>query len=506
MNSTVKLKMAKISKKFPGVKVLDDVTFEANSGEVTGLVGVNGAGKSTLMNILGGIFPPDEGEIYIDGEKIFFDSPEDADNKGIGFIHQELLFFSSMTVAENVYISHLFKNKVCPLFINKKLANEEAKKYLKMMGAEISPTSKLEYISPGERQVVEIARALAMGSEIIIFDEPTSSLSLNEKDKLFEVIKSLKKDGKTIIYISHFLNEIMEICDSFFVLRNGKINGQDKIKNITKDDIIRMIIGKAITLDKRKEKAAIARKSMLKVENIRSGNVLKDISFCLNEGEILGIWGLMGSGRTEIVRAMLGLDKIDSGEMYISENGEMKRISPRKLLGHCGYITENRIVDGLFLSQPIWKNITATSLKNCTSGIFNFLNIKKEFKISRNCIDLMKIITPSHITRVENLSGGNQQKVVFSKWLNKKARIYIMDEPTKGVDVGAKLEIHNLIKELAEGATSVLLISSEIEEMVSLSDRVLVLREGRIVGDITGREIKESRLMQMSLGGVSAVE
>ena len=503
MNNIAKLKMLKISKQFPGVRALDDVTFEAHSGEIVGLVGVNGAGKSTLMNILGGIYHPDEGEIYIDGEKNIFNSPKDAERKGISFIHQELLFFASQTVAENIFISHLFTNKAFPLFVSKKTANEEARKYLKVLGSEISPTSKIEDISVGERQVVEIARALAMGSEIVIFDEPTSSLSLKEKENLFKVINNLKKEGKAIIYITHFLDEIMEICDKFFILRNGKINGQGEIRDITKNDIIRMIIGKDIKYDKKSERT-ITKKPVLEVENIKSGKLLKDISFWLSKGEILGIWGLMGSGRSELVRAILGLDKIDSGRVYIRDNGRMNRISPKKLLYHCGYVTESRHADGLFLTQELWKNISVTSLKDYASKFLNFLNNKKEMEVSIKYIDLLKISTPSHLARVESLSGGNQQKVVFSKWLNRKASILIMDEPTRGVDVGAKLEIHNLIRQYAQEGTSMLLISSEIEEIVTLSDRVIVLRGGNIIGNITGSEINNANLMEMTLGEVKS--
>jgi len=500
-----KLKMLKISKQFPGVKALDNVDFVVNSGEIVGLVGVNGAGKSTLMNILGGIYQPDGGKFYIDGQMTVFNSPKDAENNGIAFIHQELLFFASQTVAENIFISHLFKSKVFPLFVSKRIANEETKKYLRILGSDINPISRMEDISTGERQVVEIARALAMRSEIVIFDEPTSSLSLKEKESLFKAIRQLKKEGKAIIYITHFLDEIMEICDKFFVLRNGKIHGQSDVKDIKKSDIIRMIIGKDIKYDKKLERT-VAQKPVLKVENLKSGNLLKNINFQLDKGEILGIWGLMGSGRTELLRAILGLDKIDGGRTYISVNGKMNRISPKQLLYYCGYITENRHADGLFLTQELWKNISVTSLKDYTSKFLNFLNNKIEMEIAIKYIDLLKIMTPSHTSRVESLSGGNQQKVVFSKWLNSRSRILIMDEPTRGVDVGAKLEIHNLIREFAQKGTSILLVTSEIEEMVTLSDRVLVLREGSIVRDVSGRDINNAKLMEMSLGEVNADE
>ncbi len=494
-----RLRMSGISKQFPGVKALDDVSFEAEGGQIVGLVGVNGAGKSTLMNVLGGIYHPDHGEIFIDGEKVVFHSAKDAERRGIAFIHQELLVFASQTVAENIFMSHLFTSRAFPLFVSKATANRETKKYLGMLGSDISPTARMEDLSVGERQEVEIARALAIGSEIIIFDEPTSSLSLKEKETLFKVVRTLKKEGKAIIYITHFLDEILEICDKFIVLRNGRIHGHGEIKDISKSDIIRMIIGKDIQYDK-KITGVIKDNPVLKVEKLKSGNLLKNISFHLNEGEILGIWGLMGSGRTELLRAILGLDRIDDGKTYVLENGKLRRIPPKQLLNHCGYITENRHADGLFLTQSVWKNISVTSLREYASRFFNFLNTKKEIETAAKYIDLLKIATPNHGTRLESLSGGNQQKVVFSKWLNRKAKILIMDEPTRGVDVGAKLEINNLVKELAQAGTSIILIASELEEMISLSDRVLVLRDGNFVADVRGSEISSSALMELSLG------
>ena len=491
-----KLQMSHITKQFPGVKALDDVSFEAKAGEIVGLVGVNGAGKSTLMNVLGGIYRPDEGDIFIDGNTVALHSPKDAGKNGIAFIHQELLYFESQTVAENIFISHLFKNKMLPFLVSKQSAIEATKKYLNMLGSQINPTARMEDISVGQRQEVEIARALALGSEIVIFDEPTSSLSLKEKEMLFKVIGKLKNEGKAIIYITHFLDEVMEICDKYVVLRNGKIHGSGEIADITKNEIIRMIIGKDIRYDKKIERT-ISEKPILKIENIKSGNLLNNISFHLNEGEILGLWGLMGSGRTELIRSILGLDRIDDGKTYIFDSGALKKVPQKQLLKYCGYITENRHADGLFLTESLWKNVSVTSLGDYTSKVFNFLNVKQD---SKKYIDLLKIATPSHLTKVESLSGGNQQKIVFSKWLNKKPKILIMDEPSRGVDVGAKLEINNLIRELAEQGTSTLLITSEIEEMVELSDRVLVLKEGSIVADLKGQDINNAMLMQMSLG------
>ncbi len=494
-----KLRMSGISKAFPGVQALDEVSLVGHAGEVIGLVGVNGAGKSTLMNILGGIYRPDSGEIRINGEVAALLSPKDADRHGIAFIHQELLFFASQTVAENIFIANLPSSRLLAIFVDKKAANEKAQTYLSMLGAEIKSTSRMEELSVGEKQIVEIARALATGSEIVIFDEPTSSLSVREKQGLFDIIRRLKSEGKTIIYISHFLDEIMELCDSFFVLRNGRVEGKGRIEDTTKNDIIRMVVGQdvgALQAHARPAKSA----PVLKVEHLQSGNLLEDISFELFEGEILGIWGLMGSGRTELIRAMLGLDPLDGGTVLYAEDGELRPIAPSLLLQHAGYVTESRHADGLFDAEPVWKNITATNLGAYVSGLWRFLDTRREANAASDFVRSMDIKTPDHTTAVKNLSGGNQQKVIFSKWLNKHPKLLILDEPTRGVDIGAKREIGNLIKSLAGEGTATLLITSEVEEMVQLCDRVLVLRDGTIVNAVDGRQIDEARLMAMALG------
>ncbi len=496
---TENLRMSHVSKSFPGVQALDDVSLIGHAGEMMGLVGVNGAGKSTLMNILGGIFPADSGEILVNGEPVQLRSPKDADRHGIAFIHQELLFFASQTVAENIFISNLPTSKMLPIFVDKAAAIEKAEIYLTMLGAGIKGTTRMEELSVGEKQIVEIARALATGAEIVIFDEPTSSLSVREKRNLFDIIRRLKSEDKTIIYISHFLDEIMELCDSFFVLRNGKVAGQGQVENTTKNDIIHMVVGQDVGALQAHARPA-KRMPVLKVEHLQSGSLLNDISFQLFEGEVLGIWGLMGSGRTELIRAMLGLDRINHGEISFAEDGELRPIKPNRLLQHCGYVTESRHADGLFDAEPVWKNITATNLGAYAKGLWRFLDTRREADTARDFIKSLSIKTLDHTTRVSNLSGGNQQKIIFSKWLHKRPKILILDEPTRGVDIGAKREIGNLITSLASEGTSTLLITSEVEEMVQLCDRVLVLRNGTIVNDVDGRHIEEATLMAMALG------
>jgi ABC-type sugar transport system ATPase subunit len=495
-----KLRMSAISKTFPGVRALDDVSFETRAGEIVGLVGVNGAGKSTLMNILGGVTQPDKGKIFIDEEEIAIPSPKEAARHGISFIHQEPQFFASQTVAENIFISHLFTNPRFPFIVDKKAANREARRHLETLGSGIEPKSEVGSLSVGERQIVEIARALAMGSEIVILDEPTSSLSFKEKETLFKVVGSLKREGKAIIYITHFLEEVLELCDKFVVLRNGQLHGQGAIKDVTKDDIVRLIIGRNVAV----ESAALRQVEgdvALKVEKIRSPQFSEDISFDMRRGEILGLWGLMGSGRTELVRAILGLDPIEGGSLFLAMDGSMVKIQPHKLLSHCGYITENRHADGLFLSQPVWINITATALARYVSKVLRFLNVGEELKAATSQIESLRIATgQGPYSRAETLSGGNQQKVILAKWLNRQPKVLLLDEPTRGVDVGAKMEISGLVRALARGGTSILLITSEVEEMVSLSDRVLVLRGGEIAGTVEGADVNNATLMRLALG------
>ena len=450
------LQMLNITKQFPGVKALDNVTLKADPGRILALIGINGAGKSTLMNILGGIHKQDSGTINIDENEVSFNNPKDSQRHGIAFIHQEPLFFSSMTVAENIYISKLFNSKI-PGLVDKKKANEEAKKYLNLLGScNINPRSKMEEISIGERQMVEIARALAKGANIIIFDEPTSSLSRNECESLFKVIRNLRQDGRTIIYISHFLDEIMVLCDDFMVLRDGKMSGTGHVADVQKNDLVRMIIGQDLEAMQKEKHTNTDQKVVFKVENIESGNLLKKVSFELREGEVLGLWGLMGSGRTELVRAMFGLDRVDGGEVYLNTNNILKKVRKSKFLQECGYVTENRHSDGLFLSMNIWQNCTAANLDSYAKNMFKIMNTKKEISETQTLIDALSIKVSSASMLAEQLSGGNQQKVIFSKWMNKKARILVLDEPTRGVDVGSKLEIHKIIRKLASQGTSIL--------------------------------------------------
>ena len=491
---TAKLHMEGVTKLFPGVKALDEVSITVRKGEVLGLVGVNGAGKSTLMNVLGGIYAPDGGYLEIDGRRADLRGPADAEEAGIAFIHQELLYFPTLTVAENMFISHLPSGSL-PFSVDKRAARARAQKALGQLGSNIRPSDRMETLSVGETQVVEIARAVAQGADIVIFDEPSSSLSIKEKEALFAMVRKLKAEGKAVIYISHFLEEIEELCDSFVVLRNGRLAGSGRVVETTRDQIVEMIVGEVVRgpVARRRREGGTAR---LGLHGIRRDGVLNGVDLEVKRAEVLGLWGLMGSGRTELIRSILGLDPMDGGKITL----EGAAVGHAGLLERTAYVTENRRTDGLFLREAVWKNISATTLEQFATGRMQVLDKGAEARTALSMIERLGIRTPDHNAQTANLSGGNQQKVVFAKWLNRQPEILILDEPTRGVDVGAKREIGELVGSLANAGSSVLLVTSEIEEMMALADRVAVLRGGVIAAEMRGDDISEQGLMAAAMG------
>lgn len=485
------LKMTSISKHFSGIYVLRNVTLEAYEGEAIALLGANGAGKSTLMNILGGVHLPDDGKILIGGLDASIRSTIDAEKRGIGFIHQELALCPTMSVAENIFISR-FPTKAG--VIHKKYIEEESRKVLERLGCSIDARKTIGELSAGDKQLVEIARALLSDARIIIFDEPTSSLAVKEKERFFDVINSLKKENKVIIYITHFLDEIFTVCERVQVLRNGKTTGTGFIKDVDHHDIIKLMIGD-VEIDAAKKRDAAERKEVaLRVSGLSRRDFLDSISFDLYKGEVLGLWGLMGSGRTELVRAVRGLDPVDEGTIELDTGGSLRKIAPSKTKKHIGIITENRRDDGLFLPLSVKENISIANLSALLSKNKLFMNRKKEEELSLRMVKTLNIIVTGINQTVGTLSGGNQQKAIFARWLGKRPSVLLMDEPTRGVDVGAKSEIHKLIKELAEEGFSILIISSEIEEIMELCDRSLIIRDGAIVKELPG-DASENDLM-----------
>jgi ribose transport system ATP-binding protein len=497
MDNKLSLELKHISKTFPGVKALNDVSFSAQPGKVCGIVGVNGAGKSTLMNILGGIHQPDDGgEIIIDGEKVVIATPKASTDLGIAFIQQEVQAFDTMNVFENVLAADLNKwRKKKGLGLDFKAMKKEAQIYLDTLDSHIDVEAPVFTLTVGDKQIIQIARALSQGGRILLFDEPTSSLSDHEVAMLFQVIRRLREQGYIIFYISHFLDEIFELCDNVVVLRDGQVVGQAEIGDINKEQLVEMMLGYQV--EGRVHTREVALDDVIfRAEHISGEKLPRDFSFELHKGEILGVWGLLGSGRSELFNTILGIDKMMDGKLYFKQDGELKEITQRDLYKHVGYLTEGRHYDGLFLQMPICQNITSSNLEQFAAKGIGILNTAKEHVESRKLIEQVGVKTPDENVKVSKLSGGNQQKVIIAKWFLKDPEILFLDEPTKGVDVGAKNDIKELIFEKAEKGTSFVVISSELEEIMSLCDRIIVIYEGRLVGEVQKADFSKESLMK----------
>ena len=497
MDNKLSLELKHISKTFPGVKALSDVSFSAEPGKVCGIVGVNGAGKSTLMNILGGIHQPDDGgEIIINGQKVEIADPKASTDLGIAFIQQEVQAFDTMNVYENVLAADLNKwRKKKGLGLDFKAMKKEAQVYLDTLDSHIDVDAPVFTLTVGDKQIIQIARALSQGGRILLFDEPTSSLSDHEVAMLFQVIRRLREQGYIIFYISHFLDEIFELCDNVVVLRDGKLVGQAEIGDINKEQLVEMMLGYQV--EGRVHSREDAQGDVIfKAEHISGEKLPKDFSFELRKGEILGVWGLLGSGRSELFNTVLGIDKMVDGKLWFRQDGELREITQKDLYKHVGYLTEGRHYDGLFLQMPICQNITSSNLDQFAAKGIGVLNSAKEHAESRRLIEQVGVKTPDENVKVSKLSGGNQQKVIIAKWFLKDPEILFMDEPTKGVDVGAKNDIKELIFEKAENGTSFVLISSELEEIMGLCDRIIVIYEGRLVGEVEKADFSKESLMK----------
>lgn len=488
------LEMKNISKSFLGIKALDNVSFIANIGEIHSLIGENGAGKSTLIKILTGALKKDSGEIFINGQLSEIDSPQKASMYGISTIFQDLSLFDNMSVAENIFIGREFTN--LKFFINKKELLDEATKILKILNFNIPAKKNLGALSISEKQVIEIAKALSRNPKIIIMDEPTSSLAEREKESLFKIIRKLKENGALIIFISHKLDEVIEISDKLTILRDGKNIGTYNIKEITPNQIIELMTGSKTFEDNNiniKPKQDI----VLKVQNFSKGRILNNISFELYKGEILGITGLVGSGKSELVRAILGIQPLDSGDIFL-ENERLNKISISKAikLGF-GFVSEDRKRDSLFPDLTIRENITMSSLdKFCN---FFFISRNKEKIRTKGFINELKIKTSNQENKVNYLSGGNQQKVAISKCLLSGSKILILDEPTIGVDIGVKSEIYNIIFNLARQGISIIMISSDFREIYKVSSRIMIMKGGYIRGIFQKKSTDINKIMFLAM-------
>jgi len=493
INSTYSVIMKNITKTFPGVVALANVNFELEEGEVKGLVGENGAGKSTLIKILTGAYTPDQGEIIIFGEKFGALNPIIAEKKGIAAVYQDLMLANHLTVQENIFLG----NELSKLgLISKKEMTKKTNELLANLGYKgiIDPLDKVGNLSSAHKGMVAIAKALAKNAKIMILDEPTAVLAEKEVNELFHVVKQLRNNGISVIYISHRLEEIFEICDNLTVLKDGKVVGSRKVEETTEDELITMMVGRELKKDFYVERNI--GEEILRIENLTNSKV-KHCSFSIKKGEIVGLYGLVGSGRTELARALFGADPIEEGEIYI--NGKrINRHSPKDSIKRkLALIPEDRREQGLALRLSVKDNINLPIYTRISK--IGIIDSKKEKDNTFNFIESLSIKTPTIYQKVENLSGGNQQKVVLSKWLASESEIFILDEPTNGIDVGAKEEIYELINDLASGGNAILLISSYIPELMAICDRILVMREGTIAGEITREKFSEGKILSLAL-------
>ena len=485
------LTMKGIDKSFPGVHALDHVDLEIRKGEVHALMGENGAGKSTLMKVLTGIYHKDAGTITYEGKEVEFTNPREAQDAGIVIVHQELNMMGHLTVAQNIFIGREYMNGK---FIDDKKMNEEAKKLFDQLGINIDPKETMSRLTVGKQQMCEIAKAISHDAKVIIFDEPSAALTEAEIEELFKIIRDLRDKQMGIVYISHRMDEIKVITDRVTVMRDGGYVGTLITKDSTKDDIINMMVGRVIYEDPKTEsQVAPDAPVVLKVEHLNAGRMVKDVSFELHKGEILGFSGLMGAGRTETARALFGADPKDSGDIYV--NGQKVDIKTPQDAVKCGigYLSEDRKRFGIVVDKTVAENSTMATMENFMKGIF--IDKKKEKDVAQEYVEALKTKTPSVDQLVVNLSGGNQQKVVIAKWLVRNCDILIFDEPTRGIDVGAKSEIYHLMNELVAEGKSIIMISSEMTEILRMSDRIVVMCEGRKTGELGIEEATQERIM-----------
>ena len=488
------LTMKDIDKSFPGVHALDHVNFEVKKGEVHALMGENGAGKSTLMKVLTGIYSKDSGTITYEGKEVEFHNTREAQSAGIVIVHQELNMLGHLTVAQNIFIGREFKKGIK---IDDKKMNEEAKKLFDKLHIDIDPMETMSNLTVGKQQMCEIAKAISHEAKVIVFDEPSAALTETEIQELFKIIRDLRDQQLGIVYISHRMDEIKVITDRVTVMRDGGYVGTLITQDCTKDDIINMMVGRVIYEDpKTKSMVPDDAPVVLKVEHLNAGKMVQDVSFELKKGEILGFSGLMGAGRTETARAIFGADPKESGDIYV--NGEKVEIkSPQDAVNHgIGYLSEDRKRYGIVVQKTVAENSTMACLENYMKGVF--IDKKAEKDVTQKYVESLATKTPSVEQLVVNLSGGNQQKVVIAKWLIKDCDILIFDEPTRGIDVGAKNEIYKLMNQLAHEGKSIIMISSEMTEILRMSDRVVIMCEGKKTGEIRIEEASQENIMKMA--------
>ena len=488
------LKMKNISKVFPGVVALDNVCLDFDEGEVHAIVGENGAGKSTLIKILTGAHTPTEGIIELYGDEYPFLTPHEAMGKGIAAIYQEFILVPYLTVAENIFFG---KEKRKGIFLDKADMNRMTRELCREMGVKVDPRTKVKDLGVAYQQIVEIVKAVAQNARILVMDEPSAPLTTKEIESMFNIVRKLKAKGVTILYISHRLEEIFEICDRISIMRDGKYVTTKNINEITKKEIISHMVGRELG-EEFIGGAGSSDETILDVQNI-SNSRIHDVSFKLKKGEILGFGGLVGAGRTETAMALFGKDPVSQGNIILK--GKPIRLkSPKQAISNgIGLIPEDRKQHGLVLSMSVKENITYSILKHISRGLF--VDNAENQKIGEKYKDSLRIKTPNLKQLTRNLSGGNQQKVVIAKWLATRCDVLIFDEPTRGIDVGAKQEIYHLMNELTQQGKSIIMISSEMPELIGMSDRILVMHEGRIKGELNPEDYSQERILEIASGG-----
>ena len=501
------LKCHDIHKSFGEVTVLKDISLALAKGQILGLVGENGAGKSTLMNILSGLIPPTQGTLTLDGQPFRPASPRAAQEAGIAFIHQELNLFPNLSVAENLLLQHLPQKKWLGLrFLNRKKAATQARQLLDQVGLDVAPDTPVERLGPAQQQLVEVAKALGSQPRIIIFDEPTTSLTRHEVQNLFRLIQRLQSEGMAMIYISHNLEDVMHLADTIAVLRDGALVEQYPQRSAyQRSAIVSKMVGRSVDQLFPERSPRVPQEPLLRVEHLRAGQRVRDVSFVVKKGEVLGFYGLVGAGRSETIRMIYGLDDYESGDIYWKDQ-PLSSATPRRWIEEgVGFLTEDRREEGLLLAQSIEKNVRLASLPKFVGGLFHTLNFSAARTAAAQQAQATRIkhhnLTHQPVT---TLSGGNQQKVVLSKWLMTQPELLILDEPTKGIDIGAKHEIYVLIHRLVDEGAGVLLISSEIEELMGMCDRILVMSQGQITAEYARDAFDRSAILEAALHGSTA--
>jgi ABC-type sugar transport system ATPase subunit len=495
-NQREALSLQNVSKAFFGVYALTEVSISVGKGEVLGLIGENGAGKSTLMNIIGGVLQPNSGSMTINGRPYTPKSPADAKENGIAFIHQELNLFNNLSILDNMFINS-YKTIPGTPFLHKKKMFDEVKKILASVNLELSPDIIVEKLSMGERQLVEIAKALSANPDIIIFDEPTTSLTVRETQKLFSIIKKLQEDGKSIIYISHILEDVLNLADKIVVLRDGKVTDCAEKSSYTIERMISAMVGRKIEQLYPCELPVPRTQTLLEIRNLSQPGIVRDINLSVNRGEIVGIYGLMGSGRSELANIIFGLEPYEEGEILF-QGESLKKQDPIGRIGKgMAFVTENRREEGLLMEFSIYNNINLVSLRR-NAKLLNMIDGRRVARQVDHSKNTLRIKCDDVKQAVKSLSGGNQQKVVIGKWLMSKPELLIVDEPTRGIDVGAKSEIYHIINNLVKEGIGALIISSEMEELMGICNRIIVMKKGEITGSLKHEEFSQEGIISLA--------